>query len=250
MSHATTSADGHMLVKHHGMKVAPVSPLATFLRIPTINWLVFKIRFMYFVHLRRRLRSLADQAGVDRHDYSVKMLRNGVTSNRPLRLILPLSSIDAIDKSSARTLSVGCRFETELLYLWAYGYRHVRGVDMISYSPYVELGNMHALPYADNSWDVVLLGWVISYSTSPHTAANEILRVTTNGGTIAIAVAYSPNEAATGSDAIGETQRKRLQRVDDLLALWGDHVDKVYFKHDAADPSAEGSCIVIFSIRK
>jgi len=33
----------------------------------------------------------------------------------------------------------------------------IKAVDLFSYSPYVELGDMHRLPYPDNSFDVVFL---------------------------------------------------------------------------------------------
>ena len=54
-----------------------------------------------------------------------------------------------------------------MLYLVGYGFkaRNVRGLDMISYSPWIDLGNMHETEYSDNTWDAVLCGWTLPYSS-------------------------------------------------------------------------------------
>lgn len=223
------------------------------LRVPTINWAVFKLRLAYLSRFGSRLRTFErDMQRIHNPDYSRNMLCLGRTSDRPLRFILPLTSIEAIPPATSRILSVGCRFETELLYLMGYGYRCIRGIDIFSYSPWVDIGDMHSMPYADNSWDCVLLGWVISYSKDPSAAAMEVLRVVRDRGVIAVAVAYysatrlkelEPKAAIKGSV-------DRLQTVAAVLSLWQGHVEHVFFQHDAPDGANEGSCIVIFSVRK
>lgn len=54
------------------------------------------------------------------------------------------------------------------------------------------------MPYEDNTFDVVICGWTISYSQNPKKAASEMVRVAKNGGIIGIAVDFSnmsPREA-------------------------------------------------------
>lgn len=126
---------------------------------------------------------------------------------------------------------------------------------MISYSPWIDLGNMHSMEYPDNRWDVVLLGWVLSYSSHPGQAAKEIVRVTRNGGVIAAGVTYLPPERfeqLNQEDGIvGNTKYKdRIQTVDAIRRLFEPHVDHVYFDHDVLDPNRSGRCIVIFSVKK
>lgn len=232
--------------------MGPRSALYSFLKVEAVNRLIFRLRFLYFVTLRRRIRVAEDQRGVIRPDYSMAMLERGATSDRPLKLIRPLSVIDMAPRSAASVLSVGCRFETELLYLLGYGFRHIRGLDLIAYSPWVDVGNMHAMPYKDNSWDAVLLGWVLSYSETPRDAAREIVRVTKDGGIVAVAVAYySPlhlEEAGRRGKLIGGANR--IQTVASILELFEGAVNRVFFTHDAPQTASESYCAVIFSIQK
>ncbi len=222
--------------------------------MPAANRLVFKLRFFWFVHVIKKIKVFEDENSVLAPNYSLDMLKRGTTSDRPLRLIRPLSVIDHLSKS-ARVLSVGCRFETELLYLVGYGFRadRVRGFDMISYSPWVDCGNMHAMPYEDNSWDAVILGWVMTYSDNPKQAAQEVMRVARDGALIAIGVSYYPLEAMTKDRLAGGDERfrdNRLQTVRQYLDLFGENVKTVFFQHDAADARREGVCSLIFQISK
>ena len=189
-------------------------------------------------------------------DYSTKRVILGRPNNRILRLIRPLVSIAKVNGNS-KIVSIGCRYETDLLYLCAYGCdpRKVRGMDMISYSSWIDLGNMHHMEYPDNHWDVVLLGWVLSYSDDPRQAAKEILRVTRNGGLIAISVTYMPPEGfkqlnQEGGIVVNTKYSDRIQTVTEIQSLFEPQVDHVYFDHDVADPTQSGGCMVIFSIKK
>jgi SAM-dependent methyltransferase len=218
-----------------------------------INFIVFKIRFFYFLYLRRRLEVYQDEKNVIAHDYSIKMLKRGITSNRPLKFILPLSVIEAVNKEG-KTLSIGCRYETELLFLAGYGFniQGIRGLDMVSYSPWIDVGNMHAMNYPDSSFDTVTMGWLITYSATPEVAAREIVRVLKPGGFVAMAIAYYPpallNEKIKSGDyAINPAHR--IQSPEGLLKHFGDHVDQVYFRHLPPE-TKEGACTVVFSIKK
>ncbi len=223
------------------------------LLVEHINLLVFQLRFFWFVRVRRSVRTHQAEDHVLAANYSVEMLLKGRTSHRPLRLIRPLSVLDHVDKATARVLSIGCRFETELLYLIGHGFdsARIRGLDMVSYSPWVDVGNMHALPYGADSWDVVILGWVLPYSDDQPQAASEVIRVCRDGGVVAIGLSYYPAGSVV-NPAGGEVRvtTGRIQTVDGLLALFGDHVGQVFFRHDAVDPTSEGICAVLFEIRK
>lgn len=227
--------------------------LSQLLLVGAINKLVFRVRFFYFVHVKRSLRSHEDEKGVIRHDYSLQMLLRGQTSNRPLKMIRPMSVLDR-KWSKMKVLSIGCRYETELLYLVAHGCEpaNVRGLDMLSYSPWVDVGNMHALPYADDSWDAVVMAWVIAYSDDPRLAAREAVRVARNGGLIAVSLSYVPADEiaqrAEDGTLIGIYERR--QTVAGLLELFEGHVDKIFFQHDTPDPAAQSWCGVIFSVQK
>ncbi|KAF0175110.1 MAG: hypothetical protein FD161_3422 [Limisphaerales bacterium] len=227
--------------------------LNRFMRVKPICNFVFKVRYFWFTKLKRTVRAYDDHLGVSGHAHNVKGLLDGRPSDRILKLIQPLAVIDRLTPES-RVLAIGCRFETDLLYLTAYGFapENVRGLDMLSYSPWVDLGNMHAMPYQDSSWDAVMLGWVLTYSDDPRRAAREIVRVVRPGGLVAIGITCYP-------DAVIESLRKegklmgttgQIQTVRDILDQFGDHVERVYFQHDVNDRSKQGPTLVIFSVKK
>jgi hypothetical protein len=180
-------------------------------------------------------------------------------------LIRPLSVIESVDKNS-KVLVIGPRNEYDLLLLAAHGFAfpQVRGLDLISYSPKVDLEDMHAMSYPDSSWDVVLCGWTLSYSATPQKAAGEMLRVVRNGGVIGVAVEYSTlsDEDATALEGyvIQDKNRlpERLNSVEQCLQLFRPHVKDIFFRHDAplkkshtrSGYTTPSNVAVLFSITK
>jgi hypothetical protein len=180
-------------------------------------------------------------------------------------LIRPLSVIESVPKNS-KVLVIGPRNEYDLILLAAYGFefRRVRGLDLISYSPKIDLGDMHAMVYPDSSWDVVLCGWTLSYSAKPQKAAAEMLRVVRNGGIIGIGIEYSilseQDSIALEGYAIQERQRlpERINSVEQCLNLFRPYVKDVFFHHDAPlkrSHTASGlttpsNVAIIFSVAK
>ena len=77
---------------------------------------------------------------------------------RTNRLIRPLSAIDRVffHAPDLKVLSIGPRNEVELLNLVAHGFLpdNIRGLDLFSSSPWIDVCNMHNMPYPDNSFDV------------------------------------------------------------------------------------------------
>jgi SAM-dependent methyltransferase len=227
--------------------------LARLMRVKPFCNLIFQIRYLWFTKVRRSLRTYDDHLGVSGHQHNVKGMLDGRPSDRILKLIQPLAVIDRLTPSSS-VLAIGCRFETDLLYLTAYGFapENIRGLDMLSYSPWVDLGNMHAMPYKDSSWDAVLLGWVLTYSDDPKRAAREIVRIVRPGGLVAIGLTCYP-------DALIESLRRegklmgttgQIQSVRDVLDQFGDHIERIYFQHDVSDRSKQGPTLVIFAVKK
>jgi SAM-dependent methyltransferase len=152
-------------------------------------------------------------------------------------LIDPIAVIETVDPQS-KVLVIGCRNELDLLLLFAKGFstRKVRGLDLISYSPFVDCGDMHSLPYPDDTFDVVICGWTLSYSRTPDLAAAEMKRVTKSDGVIAAAVEFC-NDVA-GVDAlegysISDGTGRALNSVLDLQELFLVPEHNVLFRHDA-----------------
>jgi len=229
------------------------------LLVDAIRYLVAATRYLWLVVVRQKLRTWDLEKGI----------ANGVAENtihhnlRGLRdlavarshfLARPLSVIESID-ADATVLSIGPRSEGELLNLMAHGFKwaNISGLDLISYSPRIELGDMHRMPHPDGSFDVVVAGWVIAYSEKPSIAAKEIVRVTRPGGVIAVGVEYSPLSESQVIDLLGYRPgaEKRIASCDDILALFGDAVDHIYFIHDVRPSRLDhvGSMCVVFSIK-
>ena len=112
-------------------------------------------------------------------------------------LIRPLTSVGWVSRHmrNLRVLSIGPRVEGEIFNIIGHGFlkRNITALDLFSYSPLIEVGDMHDMTFEDESFDVVICGWVLGYSNDRQAAANEILRVTKPGGLISIGNAYSAN---------------------------------------------------------
>ncbi len=227
--------------------------LNRFMRVKPICYAVFHVRFFYYMRIKRSLRAYNNNLGVAERSHNEVGITHGRPSDRILKLIMPLSVIDGMGPQT-KVLAIGCRYEADLLYLAAYGFssENIRGFDLFSYSPWVDLGNMHAMQYADNSWDAILCGWTIAYSSEPELAAREMIRVLRPGGVVAISISYYPE---AGDEHLRKDDQRfgRLREnrtADAMLALFGANVDQVYFRHDPADKSRTGSCLAVFSIKK
>ncbi len=171
---------------------------------------------------------------------------------RTNRLIRPLYAIDRVFANARhlKALCVGPRTEMELLSLVGQGFQpgNIKGLDLFSYSPWIEVGNMHNMPFADNSFDVVIAGWVLTYSSDPERACREFLRVAGDRGIIAIGA----TALSAADQAVEPTGRSKIHypRTDDLLKIFGDAVRNVYVRHESESPDEEGRTIVIFDVRK
>ncbi len=173
-------------------------------------------------------------------------------STRTSRLIRPMAAIDKVffGAHKMKALSIGPRTEMELLSLVGHGFmpQNVHGLDLISYSPWIDVGNAHDMPYDDNSFDVVIAGWVLVYSSDPAQICKEMYRVARNGAVIAIGSTYWPEDVRK-KEAPDRTA-VHYPLVEDILQMFEGHVDQVYVRHNPPDLSKEGRTIVLFDIKK
>lgn len=146
----------------------------------------------------------------------------------------------------SKFLMIGPRTENEILLLKALGYNDVIGLDLISYSPWVRLGDMHQMPFEGNSFDVIICGWTLGYSNTPHVVAAEMVRVAKPGAIIAIGMEHIPERAMeAGQQEHGEQSNDndlvrsevvcaRINTVADIVGLFPpEEIDSVVFNHDA-----------------
>lgn len=223
------------------------------LEVDAVRFLVARTRFEWFTRVRRSLRTLEGQpdVAVNTVAHNLGGLRD-LAVVRSLFLLRPLSVVEAL-APDADLLVIGPRTEGELLALLALGFdrRHVKAVDLISYSPWVDLGDMHDLPYPDASFDAVVAGWVLAYSDDKKRAAAEILRVARPGATIAVGVEWSPQSDEEIIEEIGYRpgSAERLVTTQEILDLFESSLDRILVRQDAP-PGAKvtSSLVVLFTV--
>jgi SAM-dependent methyltransferase len=230
------------------------------LHVNGIRYTVALGRYFWFAVVRRKLRMLdPGSADIGAHtvSHNLKGLKD-LAGSRSSKLIRPLSVVDALlnQGRSARILTIGPRTEGEILNLMAHGFscKQIRGLDLISYSPWIDLGDMHAMPYPDSSFDVVIVGWTLAYSENPRKAVQEIVRVARPGAIVAIGVEHNPLSPEQLQAMVGYVPggRRRIRSTGEIAQMFEGHLEKTYFAQDVLpEHQAElGSIILIASVRK
>lgn len=96
----------------------------------------------------------------------------------------------SVNRAPLRVLSIGPRTEIEFYYLWLmfdFSWPNIEGVDLVSWSPKIRLGDMSVhLPFEDDRFDVVVACHSLEKSRDPATTRDEILRVARNGAWVLI----------------------------------------------------------------
>jgi len=228
------------------------------LLVDLIRLFVACIRYFVLATILRRFKVFENQSedvGVNTVHHNALSLNRiwSFAVNRSKLLINPLAAI----RMSKRTpiLCIGPRAEGELLYLKGFGFKDIRGFDLMSYSPWVDLGDMHNMPYKDNSYGVIIMGWVIAYSDNRKKAAAEALRVVKNGGRIAVGVEFYTEDKDKLNERLGYEfcNKEQMNNVQDILDLFEGHVDRIEFTQDVPDEYPEDykcNMLVIFTVKK
>jgi SAM-dependent methyltransferase len=246
------------------MRLIPRLKWRSSLRINSIRKLVGKYRLLK-ARIRGQLKTTdSSQSVAETLQHNLKSLQD--FSNQRIELLIrPLSVIEST--TCARSvLLIGPRNENDLLIASAYldlPLNCIRGLDLISYSKQVDLGDMHSMPYADDQFDIVICGWTLSYSNAPTKLASEMQRVCRPGGLIAVGVEYSTLKENDYQQLLGYSLTipgvDRINSVNQIHELFADTIDQIHFLHDAPlkrSHSAQSlvdrpsSVATIFSIEK
>ena len=175
-------------------------------------------------------------------------IKNKFNGKRSSILINPLKSMDCINFKKSRVLSIGPRLESEIFNLIKNGFKkkNIFALDLQTYSPLIQLGNMTKMPYEDNYFDIVFCGWVLSYSNEIQKAANEMIRVVKNGGYIALGISNKPNKQFSSESLFNSSELKKYFRNHTENIIFNYHpgdfinkIDKKYFR-----------CALILRIKK
>lgn len=235
--------------------------LARLMLIVEVLHAVAVVRYLYFQLVRRGTKvsgQTHESVGENTVMHNLRGVRRSIRRvGRSSVLIRPLSVIPRLQRRlpDAKVLSIGPRSEAELLCLASHGFRlsNITGVDLLSYSPRIDIGDMHALAYDDNSFDVVIASRVLGYSDAPEIAAAEMLRVVRHDGYIAINTGDAPPGTTAGEGLQYNPGSNRIySSLADILDLFGDHVGHVHFSNNPSIESGtqRGPILAIFRVEK
>ena len=212
---------------------------------PDIRLVIGKIRYFWLSRVSgiQTLKGKDSRRNTVAHNLTAfKNFSNDFTMPRMEWLIKAVTSIEFAHRNS-RFLVIGPRTESDILRLKGDGFRDVTGLDLISYSKDIILGDMHNMPFPENNFDIVIMGWTLSYSANPSQVADEILRVTRPGGLVAIGVEHltlKSQHLNRGGLLDPLDDCNRINTVDQIIGLFGSSVKNIFFRHDAplsdADP--------------
>lgn len=182
-------------------------------------WYFGWLRFKWYVNvLRSPLKQYSEiDQGTAGVVYSKKYFVKYDPDRRIYWTTFLLSSIPDLKRTSL--LVIGPRYETELLLARSLGFdkNKVRGLDTFSYSPLIDVGDMHKLPYEEAAFDNIICGWTLSYSLHPSKAAEEMTRVLASGGYLVLSVQKVPEEFSN----VVEGVLKKSSRIQTLTQLDG-----------------------------
>ncbi len=169
-------------------------------------------------------------------------------------LIHPLKAIDFVDFSKFKVLSIGPRVESELMTIRSMGFKwkNIKAIDLHSYSNLIELGDMHDMKYEDNSFDVVISGWTLRYSTNVNLAMSEMLRVVKSGGLILIGFSYDSTNEETLELKTNKTKENTIYTTNQIKEFYKNNIRNIYFEFDAYkdNPNVNRKSVIIIRIKK
>jgi hypothetical protein len=189
---------------------------------------------------------------------SVPVLASLIRSELVFRPVMCLDHIYSYQSQSVfphlSVLLIGSRTEFEVLTAFSYGIlpSKLSAVDLISYSPWITPGDMHNLPYAENSFDLIIMGWTMNYTNTPAKVGAEIVRVAKPGAVFSIGNdCYTKEFNKTTPFGYNE----RPQTMPDLLRCFGGAAGKVFFAQEPNYPKQDlpgfmGHLIATFEIKK
>jgi len=157
-----------------------------------VRIIVGYFRWLYYFKILKRLNT---------KEISKNIIPNGLSHNltvfdrfpltdftmkRTSWLFNSISSIEFLNDNS-KFLTIGPRTESDILILKSkFSKAQIEAIDIISYSPWIKLQDMHSIEFEDDFFDCVISTWVIPYSDNQKLAIKEMIRTLKNGGIFAI----------------------------------------------------------------
>ena len=174
--------------------------LLSILRIDSIRKYYSYIRYLSMRENMKILDEYSKSVGKDTISHNISALKNVAAfgmGNRMGLLLYPLAML-VREIENPKVLIVGPRTEDDLFWAKSLGMTNVHGLDLFSYSPMIDVGDIHNTSYANNEFDAVLLGWMISYCGDPKVIVAECKRILKPGGFLGFGIESNPAQRITG----------------------------------------------------
>ena len=222
-----------------------------------VRYSIGYLRYYIFRYIFKNIKKFSgDQGhlGLDTLEYNFKNIKRSITTHsRVYHMLYPLLALSYIDmnKQKLKVLTIGPRSEGEIFLIAAHGFRfsNITGIDLFSYSPKIEVGDMHSMHFKDNSFDIIFSGWVLAYSDDQEKALKEMVRVLKPGGYVTFGQGFDTQKGKNHN--LGGKIRKNY--IKDIFKPIKQNIDTFYFTHDITDEMAnngERLIATVFRIKK
>ncbi len=198
---------------------------------------------------------LSEQAPHPRAKYflGIDLEHSASKSNWIIRSLLAIPEIYQ-NKSKQNILIIGPRNESEIFNFYANGFniKNITSMDLFSYSPLIEVGDMHNMSYEDNTFDVVYAGWVMAYSENKAKAIRELIRVVKNKKYIAIgwSVSNASNEEIINKRGYMIGSLERYFNVNQIIELFKEYDFEIVFSAPFDKSKQNNQIILVLQINK
>lgn len=224
------------------------------LQIDLVRMLICLPRYViFYLILRRRKFSeiISDANSQNTIEHNIRGLGE-LSAPRSHILIRPLTSVGWVYRHAheLKVLSIGPRVEGEIYNIIGHGFRkkNITGLDLFSYSPLIDVGDMHSMEFEDASFDIIICGWVLGYSDDRTAAAREILRVTKPGGLISVGNAYAASDPVAQSEKLNMSYEigsaEVLNSLAQLEKVFGIEPKDYIYRSEGAETGVDGDPMI------
>jgi len=193
--------------------------------------------------------------------HNVESCNPRIAPFRPFGLLGPLVAMDQVlfNIGNSKVLIIGPRTEAEILWYISMGFSpaNLYGLDIFSYSEFIEIGDMHDLQYPDSFFDIVVFSWVLGYSRNQKKATDQAVRVLKPNGLIAIGEQWDPAPISEISSTMLATRGYSLEgtvtsSASELISLFESYTVKPRFTNEPLDCDKDrvGLISVILQVSK
>ena len=182
------------------------------------------IRWFYYYKIKRNFKALDIKDAIEgtvNHNKTafLKFPITDYTMKRMDRLIAIIKSMEFIGDHS-HILIIGPRTDSDIMkIIYNYPQASIKAIDIISYSPWIDLQDAHHTTYSSNTFDCILSGWVLKYSNHKEKMMTEMIRIVKNEGLIAIGIEYFDSQIDTFNKTKSSSYFKEDENFEEVNSV-------------------------------